>query len=82
MDTKYGWFLNSSAQLRGHGSLNEESCTANLFGTTMVMAVCAPDSKKSLEMCEECISSVVEVLREGRKGGARGFLNQRRPHSM
>ena len=39
----------------------------------MVMAVYAPDSKKSLEMFEECISSVVKVLREGRKGGARDF---------
>ena len=38
----------------------------------MVMAVYAPDSKKSLEMYEECISSSVTVLREGRKGGARG----------
>ena len=37
------------------------------------MAVYAPDSKKSLEMYEECVSSVVKVLREGRKGGARDF---------
>ena len=51
----------------------EERCTAILFGTTMVMAVYAPDSKKSLEMFEECISSVVKVLREGRKGSARDF---------
>ena len=33
----------------------------------------APDSKKSLEMYEECIASVVKVLREGRKGGAKDF---------
>ena len=39
----------------------------------MVMAVRAPDSKKSLEMYAECVSSVVKVLREGRKGGARDF---------
>ena len=45
---------------------SEERCTAILFGTTMVMAVCAPDSKKSQEMLKECISSVVKVLREGR----------------
>ena len=38
---------------------SEERCTAILFGTTMVMAVYAPDSKKILEMYEECISSVV-----------------------
>ena len=38
----------------------------------MVMAVYAPDLK-SLEMYEECISSVVKVLREGRKGVARDF---------
>ena len=37
----------------------------------MVMAVYAPDSKKSLEMYEECVSSVVKVLCEGRKDGAR-----------
>ena len=37
------------------------------------MAVYAPDSKKSLEMHEECISCVVKILREGRKGGARDF---------
>ena len=30
----------------------------------MVMAVYAPDSKKSLEMHKECVSSVVKVLRE------------------
>ena len=40
----------------------------------MVMAVCASDPKKSLEMYEDCISSLVKVLREGRKGGARDFL--------
>ena len=39
----------------------------------MVMAVYAPDSKKSLESYEDCISSIAEVLREGRKGGARDF---------
>ena len=39
----------------------------------MVMAVYAPDSKKSLGMYEECISSVVKVFREGRKAGARDF---------
>ena len=54
-------------------SEEKERCTAILFGTTLVMAVCAPDSRKSLEMYEKCISSVVKVLREGRKGGARDF---------
>ena len=39
----------------------------------MVMSVYAPDSKKSVEMYEECIASVAKVLREGRKGGARNF---------
>ena len=39
----------------------------------MVMAVYAPDSKKSLEMYEECVSSVVKVLREGRRGGSKDF---------
>ena len=50
----------------------EEICTAIHFRTTMVMTVYAPDSKKNLEMYEECISSVVK-LREGRKGGAQDF---------
>ena len=39
----------------------------------MVMAVYAPDSGKSLVMYEACISSVVRVLREGRRGGAKDF---------
>ena len=52
---------------------SEERCTATLFGTTMVMTVYAPDSKKSLEIYEECVSSVVKVLREGRRGGAKDF---------
>ena len=55
--------------------MSEERCTAILFGTTMVMAVYAPDAKKSQEMYEECVSSVVKVLREGRKGGARDFFS-------
>ena len=42
----------------------------------MVMAENAPDPSKSLEMDEDCISSVVEVLREGRRGGARDFQKQ------
>ena len=50
---------------------SEERCTAILFGTTMVMTVYAPDSKKSLEMYKKCVSSVVKVLREGRRGGPR-----------
>ena len=45
---------------------SEERCTA-------ILSVHAPDSKKSLEMNEECISRMVEVLREGREGGARDF---------
>ena len=45
--------------------------TAILFGTIKVMTVYALDSKKSLEMHEECVSSVVKFLREGRKSGAR-----------
>ena len=35
----------------------------------MVTAVYAPDSSKSLEMYEGFMSSVVEVLLEGRRGG-------------
>ena len=50
-----------------------ERCTAAVFGTTLVMAVCAPDFGKDLEMYEAFISSVTKVLREGRRGGAREF---------
>ena len=62
------------AQLRDHGSLKRGvQQSAILFGTTLVMAVYAADSSKSLEMYETCISSVVKVLREGRRGGAKDF---------
>ena len=40
----------------------------------MVMAVYAPDSSKNLKMYEDCISSVIKVIREGRGGGARDFF--------
>ena len=49
----------------------EERCTAILFGTTLVMAVCAPDSSKSMEMHEAFISSVLKVPRDGHPGGAK-----------
>ena len=62
------------AQLRDHGSLKRGvQQSAILFGTTLVMAVYAADSSKSLEMYETCISNVVKVLREGRRGGAKDF---------
>ena len=51
--------------------VTEERCTAILFGTTMVLSVLAPDSKKSVEMYEE--GSAVKVPREGRKVGAMNF---------
>ena len=65
------WFLNSFAFKRSWKF--EERCAAILFRTTTVMAVCAPDSDKSLEMYEAYISGVVGVLREGRRGGAKDF---------
>ena len=37
------------------------------------MAVYVPDSSKSLGMYEDCVSSVTEVLREGRRSGAKDF---------
>ena len=40
-----------------------------------MMAVYAPDSSKSLEMYEDCISSVTKALREGRRGGAKDFYS-------
>ena len=45
----------------------EERCTAIPVGTTVVMAENAPDSSKSLEVFEDCISSVIKALREGRR---------------
>ena len=39
----------------------------------MVVAVYAPDSSTSLETYDVCISSVVKVLQEGRRGGTRDF---------
>ena len=39
-----------------------------------MMAGCAPESSNSLEMYEACISSVIKVLREGRRGGAKDFF--------
>ena len=53
----------------------EERCTAILFRTTLVMAVHAPDSSKSFEMYEACISSVIKVLREGRRCGTKDFYS-------
>ena len=38
-----------------------------------MMAENASDSGKSLEMYEACVSSVLKVLREGRKSGAKDF---------
>ena len=51
----------------------EERCTAILLGTTLVMAAYAPASGKSTELYEAFISSVLKVLREGPRGGARDF---------
>ena len=42
--------------------------------------MCAPDSSKSLETYEACISSVTKVLREGRQGGAKDFHISRDPN--
>ena len=53
---------------------HEERCTAILFGSTLVMAVYAPDSSKDVELYEACVSNVLRrVLREGRRGGAEQF---------
>ena len=38
------------------------------------MAVYAPDSGKDMELCEVCVSSVLRVLRDGRRGGATHFF--------
>ena len=42
--------------------------------------MCAPDSSKSLETYEACISSVTKVLREGRQSGAKDFHISRDPN--
>ena len=44
----------------------EERCAAMPFETTLVMAVCALDCGQDFVVCETFISSVTEVLREGR----------------
>ena len=46
---------------------HEKRCTAILFGSTLVMAVYAPDSSKDMELYETRVSSVLWVLREGAK---------------
>ena len=51
----------------------EERCTAVLFGTTLVMAVYAPDCGNNLGVHETFIFNVTKVLREVRCGGARDF---------
>ena len=37
------------------------------------MAVYAPDSSEDMELYEACVSSVLRVLGEGRRGGAKKF---------
>ena len=54
---------------------HEERCTKILFGSTLVMAVYAPDWAKDMELYEACVSSVLGVLCEGRRGGAKMFFN-------
>ena len=44
------------------------------------MAAHAPDSSKGMEMYEAFISSVLGVVREGRRGGARNFYVERDLH--
>ena len=44
---------------------HEERFTAILFGSTLVMAVYAPDSSKDVELYEACVSSALRILREG-----------------
>ena len=53
---------------------HEERCTVDLIDDTLVMTVYAPDAGKDLEQYEACISSVLKVLREGRRGGAKKFF--------
>ena len=54
---------------------HEERCTAILFDKTTVVAVFAPDSDKDLEQHEACLSSVLNFLREERRGGAKDFFH-------
>ena len=46
---------------------------SNSLWNQLVMAEIAPDSSKSLEIYEALISSVLQVLREQRRGGAKYF---------
>ena len=57
----------------GFATLLERACRGILFGTALVLAVYAPDSSEDMEMYEAFISSVLRVLREGRRGGATEF---------
>ena len=46
---------------------HEERRTANLFWSALVMDVYAPDSSKDMELYEACVSSILRILREGRR---------------
>ena len=52
---------------------HEERCAAILFGTTLVMAVYAPDSSDDMVLYETFVLSVLRVLRERRRGGVKKF---------
>ena len=60
----------------------EERYTVILFGTTLVMAAYAPDSGKSTDMYEAFISTVLKVLREGRRGWSQRLLHYRRSYCV
>ena len=52
-------------------------CTAVLLGSVSVMAVCAPDCGKDLDVPETFVKDVTKVLWEGRRAGAKIFILHR-----
>ena len=46
---------------------SDERCTAVLFGSLMVMSVCAPDPRKDLVECEKFTKEGTNILQEGRR---------------
>ena len=52
---------------------SEERCTAVLFGSVFVMAVCAPDCHNDLDVHEKFVKDATRILREGCRAGPKKF---------
>ena len=71
MDVELSTFLTSSLPTTSRKF--QERCTAFLVVADLVMAVCAPDCKKDLDVYETFIKNVTKILWEGRLAGAKDF---------